>query len=89
MRVNDYLKIFRKLKMKVRKGKKHTIAEFWHKGHLITWTKLSHGKGELRGKLPFFIRQQLHLKNDQMIGLRDCRYYLEDYKRFLEERDLL
>gem|GEM_PF-5440224 len=38
-----------------------TLAFFYCAQRLVLWTKVPHGRGELKGRLPHYIRQQLRL----------------------------
>lgn len=54
MKVGEVIRAFEKLKMRIRCGQR-----------LVLWTKVPHGRGELKGKLPHYIRQQLRLNEGQ------------------------
>ncbi|MFH0774078.1 MAG: hypothetical protein V2A53_01090 [bacterium] len=88
MSVKEILKVFEKLEMEIREGR-DTIAKFRYKDRVITRTKVPHKRGELRGKLPYFIRQQLRVNEEQIRGLIDCTLYRKDYERILKEKGFM
>lgn len=88
MKIRDIEKIFEKLEMKVRDND-DKIAIFWYKDKIIVRTKVSKGRGELPGKLPHFIRQQLKLNEDQFNKLARCTIYKDDYIKILGNKGLL
>lgn len=58
MKVAEVLRAFQKLGMQIREGR-DTLAFFYCGDRLVLWTKVPHKRGELKGKLPYYIRQQL------------------------------
>ncbi|MDI6791416.1 MAG: hypothetical protein QME81_00920 [bacterium] len=88
MKVKEVLRLFEKLKMDVREGR-DTIASFRYEGKVVVRTKVPHKRGELKGDLPYFIRQQLRVNERQFKGLIDCTLYREDYEIILKEKDIL
>lgn len=87
MKVKEVLKVFEKLQMEIKEGK-DTIGKFRYKGKVITRTKVPHKQGELKGKLPYFIRQQLRVNEIQFKGFMDCSLSRKDYEKTLEEKGL-
>ena len=88
MRVSEVLKVFRKLEMEIAESR-DTIAKFRYKGSVIVWSRVSHGRGELTGKLPHFVRQQLKVDESQMRKLIDCSYWRKEYEEILRTKGLI
>ncbi|MFQ6044064.1 MAG: hypothetical protein ACE5PV_24685 [Candidatus Poribacteria bacterium] len=88
MRVREALRVFDKLDMEIREGR-DTIAKFRYKGKVIVRTKVPHKRGELKGKLPYFIRQQLRINDKQLRGLIDCTLYRRHYESILREKGFI
>jgi len=87
MKIKEVLRLFEKLKMDVREGR-DTIAMFRYKGRVVVRTKVPHKRGELKGNLPYLVRQQLRLNERQFKELIDCTLYREDYEIILKEKDI-
>ena len=85
MKVREVLNLFEKLGMEVQEGR-DTIAKFRYKGEVLVRTKVPHKRGELKGKLPYFVRQQLRLNDTQFRQFIDCTLYREDYEQILKEK---
>lgn len=83
MKIKEILKTFEKLGMELREGR-DTIAKFKYKEKVITRTKVPHKRGELKGNLPYLIRQQLRINNEQFQGFIGCRLYRQDYETILK-----
>ena len=88
MRIREVIRVFEKLDMEIREGR-DTIAKFRYKGKVIVRTKVPHKRGELKGKLPHFIRQQLRINDKQLRGLIDCTLYRQDYEAILREKGFI
>ena len=88
MKVKEVLQVFDKLEMDIREGK-DTLAFFRWEGKVILWTKVPHKRGELRGKLPHFIRQQLKLNEKQFRDLIACRIWRDGYVEILRKKGLI
>jgi hypothetical protein len=88
VKVKEILKVFEKLQMEVREGR-DTIAKFRHEGRVITRTKVPHKRGELKGRLPYFIQQQLRVNEAQLKGFIDCTLYRKDYEHILKEKGFI
>jgi len=88
MKVQEVLRAFSKLGMEIREGR-HTLAFFRCEGRVILWTKGPHKRGELKGKLPDLIRQQLKLNEAQFRELTACPLELAGYIQVLREKGLL
>jgi len=58
LKVKKALQIFEKLEMEIREGR-DTLVFFRWKGNVILWSKVPHKRGELKGKLSYFIRPDL------------------------------
>ena len=88
MKTAEVLKVFTKLDMEVTEGR-DTQAKFRHEGKVITWSRVSHGKGDAGGKIPHFIRQQLKVNEEQFRKLVDCSYRRKDYEQILRAKGLI
>lgn len=88
MKAKEALQIFQKLEMEVREGR-DTLAFLKWKGKIILWSKVPHKKGELKGKLGFFIRQQLKLNESQFKYLQECKIWRKEYLEILKTKGLL
>jgi hypothetical protein len=88
MKTRDILRVFDKLEMEIREGR-DTLAFFRWEGRTILWTKVPHKRGELTGKLPHFIRQQLRLNEDQFREVIDCTIWRKEYAEILRSKGLL
>ena len=88
MKVQEVLRAFKKLDMEVREGR-DTLAFFRWEGQVILWTKVPHKRGELKGKLPDLIRQQLRLNEPQFRELIACPLERAGYIQALREKGLL
>lgn len=89
MRRREALKVFRKLNMDVTEGKKHTKAKLRIEENLIIRSKLSHGRGEIQGKVPYYIYQQLKLRKDEFNEICSCTKEFNDYLELLKQQGLL
>jgi hypothetical protein len=85
MKIREILKLFNKLEMETREGR-DTIANFRYNGEVIVRTKVPHKRGELKGQLVHFIRQQLRLNESQFQKLADCTLYRKDYEQILKDK---
>ena len=74
--------------MEIREGR-DTLAFFRLKGQTILWTKVPHKRGELKGNLRYFIRQQLKLNEAQFRDLIRCDIWREDYIEILKDKGLI
>ena len=88
MKIRDILRIFDKLEMEVREGR-DTLAFFRWQGRTILWTKVPHKRGELKGKLPHFVRQQLRLNERQFRAVIRCDIWRDEYLETLRSKGLL
>ena len=88
MKISEVLRVFRKLEMEITEGR-DTVAKFRYKGSVIIWSRVSHGRGELAGKIPHFIRQQLRVDENQLKKLIDCSYWRKEYEAILRSKDLI
>ena len=88
MKTRDILRTFDKLEMEVREGR-DTLAFFRWQGRIILWTKVPHKRGELKGKLRHFIRQQLHLNERQFHDVVTCDIWRDEYVEILRSKGLL
>ena len=89
LKQRDIKTIFNKLDMKIREGR-DTLAFFYYKGQKTRiFTRVPHKKGDLKGKLTSFIRQQLKLNEDQFINLKKCPLTKEGYIEILKSKNIL
>jgi hypothetical protein len=88
VKVSEILRTFDKLEMEIREGR-DTLAFFRHEGKVILWTKVPHKRGEARGNLPHFVRQQLRLNEAQFRDLIACRIWKEEYIEILRGKGLV
>jgi hypothetical protein len=88
MKIKEILKVFDKLQMEIKEGR-DTIAKFRFKDKVITRTKVPHKRGELKGMLPYFVRQQLRVNETQLKGFIDCTLYRKDYEKILKEKGII
>ena len=88
MTVKEILRLLHKLEMEIREGR-DTIASFSYEGRLIIRTKVPHKRGELKGKLLHFIRQQLKLNEEEFHRLTQCRLFRADYVELLRKKGKL
>lgn len=88
MKVREILQIFKKLEMEIREGR-DTLAFFRYRGRIILWTKVPHKKGELKGKLSYFIRQQLRLNEEQFQNLIICKIWKDEYIEILKKKGFI
>ncbi|MBU1165229.1 hypothetical protein KKA15_06770 [Patescibacteria group bacterium] len=88
VKTRDINKIFKKLKMVTEEGR-DTLATLYYNGKPYIWTKVPHKKGDLKGKLPYFIRQQLEVDDDQFRNLIKCPLKLDGYIQILKEKNII
>lgn len=88
MKAKEAIQIFNKLDMEIREGR-DTLAFFKWQNRIILWSKVPHKKGELKGKLRYFIRQQLKLNEKQFKDLQECKIWREQYLEILKAKGLL
>lgn len=88
MKVKEVLRALDKLGMEIREGR-DTIALFRWEGRIILSTKVPHKRGELKGKLPHFIRQQLRLTQEEFRELLACPLGRSEYVEILRRKGLL
>lgn len=91
LKIRDILRIYRKLggsaefRVKLREGR-DTVAEIFCEGKLVIFTRISHGKGALEGKLIHKIRNQFRLSEDEFRDIIRCTLSAEDYKEILKAK---
>lgn len=88
MRVREILKLFNKLQMKIRESR-DTLAFLVINGKIALWTKVPHKKGEIKGKLQYFIRQQLKLNEKEFQDLIKCVIWREEYIKILKKKGFI
>ena len=88
LKVREARKVFEKLGMKIREGR-DTIASLYYEGRLVIRTKVPHKSGELKGKLPHYVRQQLRVNEIQFSGIKDCTIERDGYIRKLAEKGIV
>jgi hypothetical protein len=88
LKARDALRIFEKLEMEIREGR-DTLAFFKWKGKTILWSKVPHKKGEMKGRIRHFIRQQLKLTEKQFQAVQECQIWRREYADLLQKKGLL
>jgi len=88
VKVTQVLRAFDKLGMHTREGR-DTLAFFYCAQRLVLWTKVPHGRGELKGRLPHYIRQQLRLNEEQFSKLLKCETGRSEYVEILKGKGLI
>jgi hypothetical protein len=73
-----------KLGFQVDDKRRDVHARLWVEGVLILSTRRSHGAGKLDGKIPYFIRQQMKLSEDQFSQAIACPLGRDDYLAILK-----
>ena len=86
IKARDFDRLSRKLQLEEREGR-DKLAWFVYNGKPITWTKRSHGSGDL----PFqhHIRQQLKLNERQFRQLIGCTLSRDDYIAILQQKGVI
>lgn len=85
MKRHEFERLVAKLDLRVRNAGDR-LAWFEHEGQQITFTKRSHGSGDLPQNL---IRQQLKLNEKQFAGFIDCSLRRPDYIDILTKKGLI
>ena len=88
MKIADVLRVFRKLDMRITEGR-DTNAKFIHEGKVVVYTRISHGKGDIAGRIPHLIRQQLRVNEDQFRELVGCSLRRQEYEQILRSKGLI
>ena len=88
MKTREILKLFDKLQMKIREGR-DTLAFLVVNGKIVLWTRVPHKKGDIKGKLQYFIRQQLKLNEKEYRDLIKCIIYREEYIEILKKKGFI
>jgi hypothetical protein len=88
MKVGEVLRAFEKLGMQIHEGR-DTVAFFRCGTRLVLWTKVPHGRGELKGKLPYYIRQPLKLSEEQLRKLIQCEIRRAEYVQSLKAKGII
>ena len=88
IKVDEVLRAFKKLGMEIREGR-DTLAFFYCGDKLILWAKVPHKRGELKGKLPYYIRQQLKLNEEGLRQLLRCHIKRREYVRILKSKGVI
>lgn len=88
MKVREVLRAFEKLEMQIREGR-DTLAFVWCGERLVLWTKVPHGRGELKGRLPYYVRQQLKLNEEQFRKLVRCEIRRPEYVQILKDKGVV
>lgn len=84
----DIQAIFNKLNLKTR-STGHHYAWLVHGGRKILRVHVSHGKGDIPGRISDKIRSQLRLNKDNFLHLISCPLSLEQYLDILRQKGLL
>lgn len=85
IKIRDVRRAFTKLDMKIREGA-DTLAFFEYGGEDVLFTKVPHGSGDLKGKLPHYVRQQLKLNESDFKALLDCPIDRDKYIEILKQK---
>ena len=85
MSIKEVLRFFQKLEMDIREGR-DTIACLYVGDLLVIRTRVPHKRGELKGNLPHFVRQQLRLNEEEFADLRRCTIFRENYIDILRKK---
>lgn len=88
MKVTEVLRAFKKLHMEIREGR-DTLAFFYCGPRLVLWAKVPHKRGELKGRLPYYIRQQLRLDEEQFRQLVRCQVRKAEYVKILKDKGII
>lgn len=86
MKAHEFETIVNKLHMETRDSK-HRVAYFVHKGVRIVKTMRSHGKSKFIPE--HLIRKQLHLDQDQFVGLYSCSIDEPKYIEILTQKGII
>jgi len=81
-------KIFQKLNLQVR-STKHRYGWFIFEGKKILRVDLSHGKGNIPGRVSDKIRSQLKLSQKDFKELINCPLSLEEYEAILKNKGII
>jgi hypothetical protein len=88
LKVKQVKHAFDKLEMIQRNGNDR-LAYFIVDGRPITFSKVPHKQGDLKGLLPHFIRQELKLNEKQFRDLISCPLKRTDYITILKNKGLI
>lgn len=86
LRASQVDAMWAKLGFTIDRGRKDIRAELIVEGRLITSTSRSHGSGKLDGRIPGFIRTQMHLTDAQFQQAYDCPLKKAGYIDILRDR---
>jgi len=64
-------------------------GEFHYEGQVVIRTKLPHKSGELKGKLPHYVRQQLRVNESQFSGIQDYTIERDGYIRIFADKGIV
>jgi len=81
-------RVFDKLELNVR-STKHRYGWFCHAGKKILRVHLSHGRGDLPGRVTDKVRSQLKLSENDFRELIECPLSLQDYVTILKNKGLI
>lgn len=94
MSVLDPKKTYRNLKKKgfvdsPTKSVDHKYLEFYHKGKLVLYTKISHGNSDLENHLIKQMSNQCKLSKKEFMDLANCPMSKDEYLGVLQEKEIL
>lgn len=69
--------------------KRDRWAKLYVAGEMKIMTRRSMGSGKLDGKIPYFIRQQMKLDEDQFARLIGCPLKLPEYLQILKDKKVI
>ncbi len=87
-KVAEVLRAFEKRGMHIREGR-DTLAFSCCGERLVLWTKVPHGRGQLKGRLPHYIRQQLRLNEEQFRKLLRCDTGRPEFVQVLRDKGIV
>ena len=80
-------KIRRKLKMKVKSGSKHDIAQFWYNKKIICSFGIR--RGSKRNIQHSFIPDQIHVSHSQALALAQCPMSRDEWIQLMVEKGVI
>jgi len=88
LKAADVDRMFGKLQLETREGRDR-LAWFVYEEKRVLFTRRSHGRGDIAGRLADFIRQQLKLQEPEFRQLRDCTLKRDGYVEILKKRGVI
>lgn len=89
LKIKEAHRVIDKLEMRKKEGN-DTLCYFYHEGKMTNiFTRIPHKNGDLKGKLPDFIRQQLKLNEEDFINLKKCSLSKDGYIEILKAKGII